>query len=153
MGELVRGLEADEAEECYRLRRLGLTERQIAETTGLTRTTVHRRLAWWQGHRPAPELDKWRAQELDTIQDLQLYAWRQLDAAGGHWDRALRWHGQLLALSDRRRKLLGLDLPVAVKVDATVREVTQADLEWAELLRETSARLSEPRSDRGRVQG
>jgi hypothetical protein len=48
---------------------------------------------------------------------------------------------RLLKISESRRRLLGLD--AAVKVDATVTEVTQADLELQELLREAQARAAE----------
>ena len=44
----------------------------------------------------------------------------------------------LARLAGRRARLFGLDAPV--QVEATVREVTQADLELEELLREAKAR-------------
>ena len=46
----------------------------------------------------------------------------------------------LLKIVERRSKLLGLDAPT--RVDATVYEVTQADLELQETLREARAKLA-----------
>lgn len=54
-------------------------------------------------------------------------------------DRLIRIEDARRRNSERRAKLLGLD--AAVKVDATVHEVTQQDLELQEMLREAKAKV------------
>jgi hypothetical protein len=52
-----------------------------------------------------------------------------------------------LKVSERRARLLGID--AAEKLEAVVTEVTQADLELAELLREAKARNATRESELG----
>lgn len=54
-------------------------------------------------------------------------------------DRLIRIEDARRRNAERRAKLLGLD--AAVKVDATVHEVTQQDLELQEMLREAKAKV------------
>lgn len=61
-------------------------------------------------------------------------------------DMTLKATDRLLRILERRAKLLGLD--AAIKLEAVVHEVTQQDVELAELLREARARLDVERATR-----
>lgn len=61
-------------------------------------------------------------------------------------DMTLKATDRLLRILERRAKLLGLD--AAVKLEATVHQVTEQDVELAELLREAKVKLAQERDAR-----
>lgn len=152
---------AEEQRLCYELRLRGLSIRQIADETGMSPATVHRRIECEIRETVQPLAEEVRAMELDRLDRLQQVALAVMGAdhplvSEGRVVRveqedgtkvALQDHGPVLAamdrflkIQDRRAKLLGLD--AAVKVDATVTETTQEDLELAEMVREAQAKAA-----------
>jgi hypothetical protein len=108
-----------------------------------------------------PLADEVRALELDRLDQLQQVALAVMGAdhplvSEGRVVRVeqadgtkvpLQDHGPVLAamdrflkIQDRRAKLLGLDAPT--KVDATITETTQEDLELADMIRTAQAKAA-----------
>jgi AcrR family transcriptional regulator len=152
---------AEEQRLCYQLRLRGLSIRQIADETGMSPSTVHRRIECEIRETVQPLAEQVRALELDRLDQLQQVALAVMNAdhplvSDGRVVRtelpdgtkvALQDHGPVLAamdrflkIQDRRAKLLGLD--AAVKVDATVVETTQLDIEAAEMVAEAKAKAA-----------
>lgn len=152
---------AEEQRLCYELRLRGLSIRQIADETGMTPSTVHRRIQCEIRETIQPLADEVRQLELDRLDRLQQIALGVMGAdhplvSDGRVVHAvmpdgtkvpLQDHGPVLAamdrflkIQDRRAKYLGLD--AATKVDATVTETTQQDLELAEMVREAKAKAA-----------
>lgn len=75
--------------------------------------------------------------ELDRLDDLLRRAYAILKDEDDP-DVRLKAMDRMLKIGERRSKLLGLDAPQ--RVDATVTETTQADLELDEMVREAKAR-------------
>lgn len=155
-GRFLRTVETvDRDAKALRLRAQGYSLQHIADTLGYSdRAHVHRAIEKAKAdvlEEPARELI---AQELANISYL-------IDVTLGvlHENHVTVSHGRLITMDDgsplpdhgpvmqavttlkglyeSRRKLLGLD--AAIKLDATVHEVTQQDLELEELLREARA--------------
>jgi hypothetical protein len=152
---------AEEQRACYELRLQGLSIRQISDATGLSPSTVYRRIQCEIRETVQPLADEVRQLELDRLDRLQQIALRVMDAAhplvsDGRVVHAampdgtkvpLQDHGPVLAamdrflkIQDRRSKYLGLD--AAMKVDATVTETTQEDIALAEMVREAQAKAA-----------
>jgi hypothetical protein len=158
---------AEEQRICYELRLRGLSIRQIQEHVhdhlgwNLSKSTVARRITCEIKETVQPLADEVRALELDRLDQLQQVALGVMGAdhplvSEGRVVRIeqedgtkvpLQDHGPVLAamdrflkIQDRRAKLLGLDAPT--RVDATVTETTQADLELAEMVREAQAKAA-----------
>lgn len=77
--------------------------------------------------------------ELDRLDDLQRRVSRILKDEVDE-ELTLKAIDRALKIADRRAKLLGLDAPQ--RVDATVTETTQQDLELQEMVREAKARTA-----------
>lgn len=120
----------------YRLR--GLTVREIAESTGTPRSTVHRWIRELTEARMQESQSELLAVELDRLDRYLAKLEQRLEMHPGRTETILPL---LLKLSERRAKLLGLD--AALKVDATVTETTQADIELAELIRNAQLRATQ----------
>ncbi len=157
-------LMADQQTRCLNLRRDGKTIRQIAEITGLAKSTVQDRIDVAIKELVVPAAEEVRKMELDRLDLLIDKAMDVLTANhivvqfgkivldgskpdDGEPDlrEPVRDHGPVLQaiatlqrLSESRRKLLGTDAPQ--KVDATVHEVDQSDLELAQIIREAEAK-------------
>lgn len=133
---------AERRAKAVQLRMAGATAEEIAvslqyggRTDKSRRDAVHMDLkrAFEAANRNRDEsVEQYRALELDRLDRLQRGSWQ---AAVGGDPKAV---ASVLAILDRRCKLLGLDAPV--KVDTTVTETTQVDVEFAELVREAQAR-------------
>lgn len=121
---------AEEERECWRLRKRGLSLREISAETGLSKSTVERRLrCTFQEFREdtATMRDQWVQMELDRLDAAQQAVVAVLEAqhlvvSEGRVVRIdgqpLPDHGPVLAavrefrmLSESRRRLLGLDAP------------------------------------------
>jgi hypothetical protein len=94
--------------ECLRLRREGLTHREIAARLGVAPATAYRRVrhALDQiNERNVEDAGTLRALEMLRLDELQNAIWQQaIDGDGKALDR-------ILAIMARRAKLLGLDAP------------------------------------------
>lgn len=131
---------AEQQAECYKLQLEGLSIRQIAERTGLSVGTVHRRIGS-QCNKVSPPLEpivpslaeQVRQQHLAQIKEWLAKLNEQIRdnyAVARNVEVGTR-------LLEREAKLLGIDAPE--RVEATVTEVTQEDITLAELIREAQA--------------
>lgn len=127
---------SDEANDCMELRVCGLTYRQIAQTMTerghkMSHQTARNRVEWAVNRIITPSVEELRRVEgerLDVAQRALLPKLATGDpAAVQAWTR----------LSESRRRLFGLDMPI--KVDATVTERTQADIALEEMINEVKA--------------
>lgn len=134
---------AEEQVRCYELKLAGLTFQRIAAETGLSVGTVSNRIHARVGQRVDPLAEEHRAIELDRL-DRWL---EKLDAQIQAGEAVARNVEVAVKVSERRAKLLGID--AAEKLEAVVTEVTQADLELQELLREAKARNATRESELG----
>lgn len=133
---------AEQQAECYRLQLEGLSIREIAERTGLSRGTVHNRISAQCGKvsklEPTPpslaeqvrqqhlaQIKEWLAKLNEQIRDNYAVA-RNVEVG--------------TRLLEREAKLLGIDAPE--RVEATVTEITQEDIALAELVAEAQAAAS-----------
>lgn len=158
---------AEEQRVCYLLRLRGLSIRQIEEHVkteygwNLSKSTVENRIRCEIKETVEPLREEVRAMELDRLDQLQQIALGVMGAdhplvSEGRVVRVelpdgtkvpLQDHGPVLAamdrflkIQDRRAKLLGLD--AAMKVDATITETTQIDIEAAEMVAEAKAKAA-----------
>ena len=142
--------------EAARLRAQGWTYRQIADEFGMSHHTsainAVRRAIQAACVGPAKELIELEVTRLEMISDEVLDILQRQHPLVSHGRVILGEDGQPLLDDDIKlravdryiraresfRRLLGLDQPV--KVDATVTETTQTDIELAELIREAQAK-------------
>jgi len=102
--------------ECLRLRLDGLTHREIAAQLGVAPSTAFKRVAHALSEvnaRNAEQAEDLRALELLRLDELQNAIWER--AIDGD-DKAM---GRVLAIMDRRAKLLGLDAPAKGEVEVS----------------------------------
>lgn len=162
---------AERDADAARLRTKGYTYQQIGDQLGMTKAAAHKacqRALSDIVREPAEDLLKVELDRLDAqlvrLNDLEKAARKVLEARhitvnngkviyhpGTEQpmeddgpvlqaiDRLVKIEAARNQNSERRAKLLGLD--AAVKVDTTVHEVTQQDLELQEMLREAKARV------------
>ena len=124
---------AEEQIRCYNLRLAGLSLDQIAKATGLSKGTVNNRINAEITGRVAPLADEVRQMQLDRLDSWLVKLTEQIKQG-----RSVARNVEVaIRVEERRSKLLGLD--EAIKLDATVHEVSQQDLELEELLREAKA--------------
>lgn len=124
---------AKQQAECYQLQLEGLSIRDIAKRTGLSRGTVQNRISAQCVAVVQPLADQVRARHLDQIRDWLAKLNDQIDV-GVAVARNVEVGTRLL---EREAKLLGIDAPQ--QVQATVTQVTQEDVALAELVREAQA--------------
>lgn len=127
---------AEQEIRCYELRLAGKSLDAIAKETKLSKGTVHNRIQAHIEQRVQPLADELRAVMVDRLDVCiaRLHAQIQDDELGSRLARNIE---VLVKVEERRAKLLGVDAPE--RVEATVTEVTQEDLELQELLREARA--------------
>lgn len=127
---------AEQQIRCYELRLTGMSLDRIAKETTLSKGTVHNRIQAEIQARVLPLADEVRKLELDRL-DRWLAKLDQQIEAGETVPRCVE---VAVKVSERRARLLGIDAPQ--QLEATVTEVSQADLEFQELLREAKARVA-----------
>jgi hypothetical protein len=99
-------------EECLRLRREGLSHRQIASRLGIVPSTAYKRIRHGLSEvneRNLESATELRALETQRLDELQQAIWEQ--AAGGD----LKAIDRILRIMERRAKLLGLDGPQRIE--------------------------------------
>ncbi len=102
--------------ECLRLRLDGLTHREIAAQLGVAPSTAFKRVAHALGEvnaRNAEQAEDLRVLEMLRLDELQNAVWER--AIEGD-DKAL---GRVLAIMERRTKLLGLDAPTTREAEVS----------------------------------
>jgi len=120
---------AAEQVQCYDYQLAGLSMRQIAAKTGLSVGTVHKRI-----HAECTEIVSAKAEEVRQQQLAQIQAWLSRINGEISVGRAIARNIEVgTRLLERQAKLLGMDAPE--KIDATVTEMSQVDIEFAELVR------------------
>lgn len=128
----------------------------LIEEFGLSRATIYRRLQLAVDARLAPTVDEYRASQNVVLDEQMERANQHLASAGAMMtlgteqedidaiERGLVHHLKAMEMVNRiceaRRRLNGLDMPV--KVEATVHQVSQQDVELAEMIREAKARAA-----------
>ncbi len=147
---------AREQQLCFRLRIEHFTIRQIAELTGLGVATVHKRITDEITDTVAPYREQYKAMARERYDGMSRRVLDLMDrprylVSDGKVvlvegepvldaDFQLRCLDRLIAIEVRRSAMEGYNAPV--KVDATVTEVTQEDIEAAALIREAKARAA-----------
>lgn len=116
------------------LRAAGASYREIGAAFGVTHPTARNWVLAAVDATQYEQADVVRQIEGTTLDRLQRALWPQ--AIGGD----IKAVTAVIRVMERRARLFGLDAPV--KVDASVVEVTQADLEMEELVREAKARVA-----------
>ena len=138
---------AAEQTECLQLRLEGKSFRAIADLTGIALSTVYARIEDAIALEVNPRADRLRAIECERL-DLYLDRLRPRIDKGD--DKAI---GAAIRISERRAKLLGLDMPQRIEASVESREITQQDIELQELIREAQAKNAaveaELRAERG----
>jgi DNA-binding Lrp family transcriptional regulator len=120
--------------EALQLRSQGLTYREIAARLGINESTAHRRVQRALEAIPFEEVNDYRALEQIRLDALQLAIWDK--AMSGD----LRAIDRVLAIAQRRAKLLGLDAPTrshASVADLTTEDINAEVRRLERLLRET----------------
>lgn len=116
---------AEQMEQCFDLKRRGLSVRAIAAATGLSKSTVQLRITTACKELVAPRVEEVRALEMErldvSLERIELAIMRQ----GEHpdIDELCKLELTKLRISESRRRLMGADAPAAVEVrgDLTVR--------------------------------
>jgi orotate phosphoribosyltransferase-like protein len=110
----------DRRQQVAALRRQGRTMAQIARELGVSTATISidvraMQVEWQELHRR--DHDAWMMTELAKLDALEAAAWEQVAASKG------RMFGidRVLAIMDRRAKLLGLDAPTKIDLTQSVR--------------------------------
>jgi hypothetical protein len=125
----------------YQLKLTGHSIRTIADRLGCSHTWAWMLIEKEVETRKWPVVEKYRDMELGRLDELWRILWIKLEELPpDDFDHLLPLVDRIHKVGERRAKLLGLDAPV--KVDATVTEVTQQDIELQEMLTEAKARAS-----------
>lgn len=125
---------SDEEIQCLELRRDGLPLREIAKRTGLSHGTVDNRIKAAIVKLQKPLAEEVRTLELERMDKYIEKLMEQIKkgiAVARNVEVAIK-------VGERRSKLLGLDATESLNVNVT--EVTQADIEFQELLAEARAK-------------
>lgn len=123
-----------EQSECLQLRLEGKSFRAIAEITGIALATVHARVEAAVALEVNPKAEQLRAIECER---LDLYLARLNVRIGKGDTHAIQ---TALRISERRSKLLGLDMPQRIEASVESHELTQQDIELQALIREAKAK-------------
>lgn len=125
---------AAEQSECLQLRLEGKSFRAIAAATGLSTATVFNRVEDAIALEINPKAEQLRAIESERL-DLYLDRLKvRIDKGDTHAIQTA------IRISERRSKLLGLDMPQRIEANVSSHEVTPQDLELQELIREAKAK-------------
>jgi predicted transcriptional regulator len=117
---------ADLAAQCYEMRLKGMSLRQIAKEIGISHTAVNRSIAHYIEKRVAPGAEEYRKLLIDRLEDMYFRIYPGIEK------------GDLATINTARSivadlyKFNGLEV---VKMEHTITEVTQEDLEIMELIK------------------
>ncbi|MGP4008172.1 sigma factor-like helix-turn-helix DNA-binding protein [Streptomyces sp. 4N124] len=126
-----------EQAECLELRLEGLSFRAIADQTGIPLATVHERVTAAITAEVSPLAEQLRAIECERL-DLYLTRLKvRIDKGDTHAIQTA------LRISERRSKLLGLDMPQRIEANLETHELTKEDVALQELIREAKAKNAE----------
>lgn len=125
-----------ERETAFTLLLSGMTANAVAARLGRDPRTVRRWVDEEVQSRIAPKVEKLRAVGNARLDKYREWAWDVAERATG--ELRLKAIDRLLQIDRRWAALNGTDSPV--RVEATVTEQTEADREFAELMRELEAR-------------
>lgn len=131
-----------EAAQCFDLKVQGYSLRQIAELTGLSKDTVSNRIRHAVDTMISPRVEDYRAlqdQQIDALEAEVLAVMRTVDQP----ETRLKAVDRLVRLMERRARLHGIDAPV--KVDATITQQTQQEIELEALFANLDAQNEERR--------
>lgn len=123
---------AEQAAECFRLRRAGMSIDRIAKATGLSHGTVCNRISRALTDLVQPEAEAYRTLQEGRLDDGLRQVYRVLADPQADGDTRLRAVDRLVRLEERRSKLLGLDAPESLVVTEK-----RADEDAAELITTT----------------
>lgn len=121
----------------------GYTHRQIAEHQGVKLKTITARLARaYKEQVPATLVDEARKMVLDRLQTRTLAVHQLMREARDNKDidAYCKLNAQAIALDDRVIRVVGLEAPKRVLVEAEVTEVTEQDRELRDLINEAKMR-------------
>jgi DNA-binding CsgD family transcriptional regulator len=124
------------------LRVQGMTLNEVSKATGVNPRTVRIDIDTVLRERDAATIPLLRALEEERL-DLAVRTATAIIEAHPGTELALKAVDRLIRASARRAGLLGLDAPVELNIRST--EVSQADLELEELIREAQARNANTR--------
>lgn len=125
---------AAEQSECLQLRLEGKSFRAIAAQTGLSTATVFNRVEAAISLEINPKAEQLRAIESER---LDVYLDRLKTRINSGDTHAIQ---TAIRISERRSKLLGLDMPQRIEANVSSHEVLQQDIELQELIREAKAK-------------
>ncbi len=128
------------------MRKSGYSFRKIAEEQGCTiKTALKRYNVGIKTHIPPELIDAVRATELDRFDALTVMNHKLMIKAyeAGDVDAFCKLEDRLLAVHDRRAKLVPIQVPQRLVVDATITEQTDQDRELADLLRKEAEKVEE----------
>lgn len=134
---------AEQEQRCFDLRLEGKSLRAIAALTGLSTSTVQRRINGAAAKYVSPKVEALRAQH-DAQFDLVYEETQKIIDTTDDVDVKLKAIQTLLRIQDRQAKLHGMDAPTRVEATHTVQTQTEAELEglFAELDRKNEQALS-----------
>ena len=124
--------------QCLSLRRTGATHREIAQTLNVSVARAHRGCE--RARLAEGEVDpKVVRADLLGVLDRATVELSRIITTSSNQDRQLRAVAQLVAVADRKAKLVGADAPVVRTLDVTVFTREALDAEQARLERELEA--------------
>ncbi|MGW1063337.1 hypothetical protein ACWD4F_02270 [Streptomyces aureus] len=107
---------AEQAAECFRLRRAGMSIDRIARSTGLSHGTVCNRISRAVTDLVQPEAEAYRTLQEGRLDDGLRQVYRVLADPAADADTRLRAVDRMVRLEERRSKLLGLDAPESLVI-------------------------------------
>lgn len=128
--------------EAVEMRSGGFSFRQIAEHQRCTPTTALNRYNKGQAtYIPQELIESTRTTELDRFDALTLMSMNLLDKAfaAGDVDAVCKLQDKVLAVHDRRKKMVPIEVPVTLVIDQKVEHTTPQDRELADLLGQAAA--------------
>ena len=115
-----------------RLRSKGMTYQKIADELGISKTAAYHRVQVALAAIPAEAVDEYRRLETDRLDNLLELAMRKVESEDKGFLFAI---DRVLAIMDRRAKLLGLDSPVkheVITLDYIQSEILRLESELGE---------------------
>jgi len=111
---------------------------RIAEALGMTKGAANK--AFYRALRRIPEAfaDQVRKEELESLERMEARVWREVDQSGQKTTEIYQGIDRLLAIKNRRSRLLGLDSPTEI----TLRSGESAEESAAKRRRQMLDRLT-----------